>query len=160
MSLTMDQSDTTPLGRNDLPYRLWRLWSRGQVGSEDLRMLLSEAWQMAEWPTAALGARTWLAMFKSAGFVSDCGSQRPQGPVVAYRGALQTAMRGFSWTTDPELADWFANRIDLVMPGEGRVFKATVAPTAVLGHFTERGEDEVVLNPFCLRGRCTPTRLR
>jgi hypothetical protein len=57
-------------------------------------------------PASVLGAREWLEMFQGAGFVSDDESTAPEEPVTVYRGALKRHMRGFSWTSDIEMATW------------------------------------------------------
>jgi hypothetical protein len=143
-------------GRNDGPQLLWSWWQSGEMPSHVFKTLVPHVWSLAEWPSRALLARDWLGMFKDAGFVSDCGSSAPTEPVVVYRGAVQSNIRGFSWTMDLERATWFARREELFGFGEGKVFRVTAPPHAVLGHFLDRCEDEIVLNPLCLKGGATP----
>lgn len=68
--------------------------------------------------------------------------------VEVYRGIRTNSLkvRGMSWTTDKEVAVWFAKRFS--KQGEtGRVLKAFIRKADILAIFNDRGESEVVLNP-------------
>jgi hypothetical protein len=148
------QADLLWSGDEEGPAKLFSWWRLGQIPREEFIRLIPEVWVKAESPVRCLGERSWLAMFKDAGFVSDCGAMPPTGPVTLYRGADEPHMRGFSWTPDVRDASWFADRTTWTSPG--LVFAATVPPGAVLGEFVGRNEPELVVNPNCLWGPATP----
>jgi hypothetical protein len=163
--LTQLRSEMLKSGRNQAPWWLWGYWKGGEmwkgyeVPLDILRQLLPDAWSASEWPGRTLKMWVWLAMFKEAGFVSDCGSPAPVAPLVLYRGATPSCVRGFSWTKDIDVALRFARRNELFGFDEAAVYEVTVPPHAVLAHIMDRSEDEVVLNPHCLRGRAAPKLL-
>jgi hypothetical protein len=64
-------------------------------------------------------------------------------------------MRGMSWTTNLTKARWFADRL-AILKTPTFVFEVTVPSPAVLATIAGRQENEVVVNPFYLRGRATP----
>ena len=72
-----------------------------------------------------------------------------------YRGYLpRRNLRGWSWTLDQQLAEWFARRTalfasDLGLPG--RVAKGRVAKADVVAYFDAREEREVVVDPASVR---------
>jgi hypothetical protein len=145
--------------RNDGPRLLWTWWYCNQIPHAEFRRLLPDVWHQAEWPGSSLGSRTWLGMFTSAGFVTDCDASPPAEPLTLYRGADSRHMRGFSWTTDFGSAAWFARRIRLLKPDDAHMFEVTVPPDFVLADIAGRNEDEIVVNPNRLRGRFTPRAL-
>ncbi len=128
--------------------------------------LLTMAWVYPEWPQQG-GDRLWVEAFRqvadSTGVSTICDSEDEHGgcefdlpgrPVTIYRGcfAWQASVRRMSWTTDRDRAEWFAERGD--MSGQNRprrVYRAEVPRRAILGHFTGRGESEVVVD---LAGLC------
>jgi hypothetical protein len=59
-----------------------------------------------------------------------------------------TKRRGLSWTTDENVADWFANRWQ---HGDGCVTSALASKKEVYMYTDERNEREVVVNPAKLR---------
>jgi len=141
--------------RNDGPVLLWEWWHREQIPDDEFARLLPEVWHMAEFPVSSIGHKAWLDMFFSAGFVTDCGASRPEKPLTVYRGHDRAHMRGFSWTTRIEQAQWFAERFQAIRPPTF-VFEVTVPPHAVLADILGRNEFEIVVNPNCLRGVATP----
>jgi hypothetical protein len=92
--------------------------------------------------------RTWVGMFKMTGFVSD-GQPQPTSPITVYRGGGH--WRRMSWTTNIECAHHFAEWTSGDRT-EQLVFQADVAPTSILGICDDRGEGEVIVNPYCLKG--------
>jgi hypothetical protein len=141
-------------GRNEQPLALYWQWRFGDLTTDGLRENILDVWQVAEWPSV-LGHGAWLEMFTATGCVSDDG-EYPPSPTTVYRGGMPRHMRGFSWTTDIEPADWFARRTALLgFPAE--VYEATVTTDRILGVINGgRGESEIILNPRRLRGRWTP----
>jgi len=138
-------------GRNGGPDVLVNWWLSGRLDREELRRHITAVWQLAEWP-AALGIRTWVTMFREAGFISDTDEPVPDYPLTVYRGTTWGRRRGMSWTTDIDRARWFAARWQL--RGErGEVFTAIVPPAAVLalvGDPENHNEEEVVVDPAML----------
>lgn len=123
------------------------------VQKQSLRSLLEAFWSDMESPAYVYGCGTVVRWFRRAGFVSDDPAvQRPTEPITVWRGT-QTCRsadgRGVSWTTDRDKARWFAARFAIDEPGW--VWEATVPPSGVLGMFTDRGEEEVVVSPWCIR---------
>lgn len=57
-----------------------------------------------------------------------------------------------SWSADQEQAEWFRDRW-LAAGVPARLYVATTPPTAVLAYIGERGESEVVANPWVIRRR-------
>jgi hypothetical protein len=148
------------LGRNEQPERLWRAWWGGEIDDETLREWILPTWQLAEFPARYLRHRDWLDMFGATGFLSDGADEAPD-PLTVYRGAEPCGMRGFSWSWEPQRAEWFACRLALA----GRpasVYEVTLRRDlllAVIGGVEGRGEREVLVNPRRLRGRYTPREL-
>lgn len=69
--------------------------------------------------------------------------------MTVYRGLQgpKAKVRGLSWTLDPAVASWFAQRFNKA----GRVFEARIRKKDVLFFTDACGEKEVVLNPRKLR---------
>lgn len=102
-----------------------------------------------------LRARDWLRMFRYCGFVSD-GPSPPAGPLTVYRGAAPVWRKtGPAWTTDLDVACWFANRHP-----EGAVWRAVVEPRHVLGLLDDSDEHEVIVSPFAPPIRAATAVLR
>lgn len=101
-------------------------------------------------------------MFDAVGFVTDELDALPQMPITVYRGARKDRPRGFSWTWNRSLADWFAQR-GLAMFGYPTAVYTLTLPKemllALIGGTEGRGEREVVVNPRRLRGRWTPREI-
>ena len=53
-----------------------------------------------------------------------------------------------SWTLDEEKAKWFATRFDSDMQV---VYSTTIQKLDILAYFTERGENEIVVDPDTLK---------
>lgn len=61
--------------------------------------------------------------------------------VVIYRGFLRGKNKtGFSYTLNPEMAQWFANRF-----GNGEVLERTVSKSKIIAYTNRRGEEEVIV---------------
>jgi hypothetical protein len=150
-------------GRNAAPGLLWDAAASGDLPRGEVAAVVATAWCMAEWPERALSPRAaWLALFQAAGFTIDGKpAERPAGPLTLYRGCTRGRVRGLAWTTDREMAGWFARRYgdfagDPSYPEFRPAFVyTTVAPSAALlcipgtaGRFSEH---EVVINPAGLK---------
>lgn len=140
---------------------------------------------LAMWPCCDGGSRgstgkAILRLFRKAGYVTDTPGHVFTEPTVVYRGNLGEDPRlGFSWTLDREQAAWFSTSplgpcgrylgLDRADSGKPKptVWKATVEPEAILAYFTDREEDEVIVDPDKLtefeidhRPECWTTRLQ
>lgn len=72
-------------------------------------------------------------------------SSRSQ-PGTFHRGARLGSEPGMSWSTDRDVAAWFARRFhDMGTPAV--LMSTTIAPDAILGAFDGRNEHEVLINP-------------
>lgn len=147
-------------GRNEAPRRLFMI--EHGLSEDDLRRVILDVWQMAEWPVPCIGERAWLRMFRRTGYISESGKPRPETCTVAWRGTRLTSRgRGMSWTNDLEQARWFAQRWALSGVDAG-VFTALIRPHAILAILDSpegRQESELIVNPNCLRGRESTPRL-
>jgi hypothetical protein len=126
---------------------------------DEARTLAEASWTMPEWP-GQYDRQDWFQVFNEVGFicsvVEDGGTCQwhpaedavGSDTVQVWRGALSSAKRGMSWTTDRDRALWFVRRGD--MSGKGRkmrLWTAQAEPERVLAHFHRRSEDEFVLDP-------------
>lgn len=134
-------------GRNDYPFVLVRCWPT--MPEAQRAATLAYVWGIARQPAWALGADLWVAMFRSVGFVSLTGQPAPVEPLQLYRGTTWGRRRGMSWTTDLDLARWFADRTALY-GFDGHVFGAVVEPAGMLASIDSRGEREIVIDPAYL----------
>jgi len=66
-----------------------------------------------------------------------------------HRGGSPFGLRdGFAWTTDPKVAQKFANGAGVRTPmANGVVISGLVRPSQVIAYITNRGESEVIVNP-------------
>ena len=92
--------------------------------------------------------RKLLKVFKSVGFTTDRGQQKPDGPLTVYRGGHRG---GISWTTSIDTATWFANRWTIGSTPPQPLYQATAPPTAVLALLDDKKEHEVIVDPAKLR---------
>ena len=135
-------------GRLEGPYILAECWQT--MPAAERPYALAQAWCMAERPERALGARCWVGLFRSVGFVSEAGQPAPLEPLQLYRGATWGYRRGMAWTTDLAIARKFAKRFGVF---DGDVFGAVVEPAGVLAYIddTRQGsESEVLIDPAYL----------
>lgn len=132
-------------GRNDLPYLLFtNIW---QMDHEQIALGLHDAWRMAEWPERAVEPDMWAMLYRMVGFTVEGVQADPKdhlpAEVVLYRGATPDRKMGMSWTTDPQVAQWFANRF---VGYETHVYRTTVRRDQVLAMGGRDGEHEVILD--------------
>jgi hypothetical protein len=160
----------------DVPRLLAELWSECRIDIAKLRAAVPEVWIHNKSPVSSIGQRRWLAMFKAAGFLSQTKETQvhhpdgsvtaveplfeitlhtgqPTGPLTVWRGAsLESGGRGMSWSEYRECAAKFAgDPADLGI--ESGIFEATIPGRAVLAIFGDHREQEIVVNPYMLRGR-------
>ncbi len=122
--------------------------NRGQLETDELNRLLSDNWSHSGYAADMdLEEWEWVELFETAGFVTDTpGYVRPTAPLAIYRGARLGGERGWSWSTDRDVAAWFARRShDFGTPAV--LLSATIAPAYILGAFHDRNEAEVLIDP-------------
>jgi hypothetical protein len=114
------------------PDLLISLWRKGRLKQEHLRVTLLNVWRYLDHP-AAWPMRTWRAIFRCAGFLSD-GEPRPTRALTVYRGCTPEGRRGMSWGTQRWVAEKFANYwVDQgYSTVRGHVYKARVNPGNLL----------------------------
>jgi hypothetical protein len=126
--------------------RLVRIWPL--VAPEQRHQLLAEWWVMCDgnlWRYRDLV----VLMFRQVGYIGDPLPQ--QDPVRLYRGINRYRWaRGVSWTADMKVARFFADGRRVGESCNGYVYMADVPREAILGRFTERNEDEYVVDPALL----------
>jgi hypothetical protein len=163
MILTVDEWErqSCRIGRDHGP-RLLSEWSH-QMPLPVLRYAVLDAWIMHDHPVfPAVGGLypwVWERYFRSIGFTVDGEpTDRPEGRVTLYRGAHPFHRRGYSWTTDPEQAQWFA-RTSSRRGLDGLVYRMSAPWTsvwAVVNHVRtgldrSEAEAEVICDPYRLR---------
>jgi hypothetical protein len=101
------------------------------------------------WPDVEFSSDQALEWFTRASFVTDTSECALTGVLTIYRGGLPD---GISWTLERAKAVWFARRNSLFTGEPQDVWRARVQASKVLGYFTQREEDEIVVNPVELEG--------
>ncbi len=126
--------------------------NKGFISPNQLRYLLAQHWTHAG-QTSAIGIPRLVALFRTAGFVTDrSGVEPPTNTLTVYRGIRASGRRrGVSWTLDRERACWFARWYSSPTSPPGILCTAEIPPEHVLGIFRGRGEAEVVVDPKRLR---------
>lgn len=62
---------------------------------------------------------------------------------VVYRGLQENAQEdGLSWTLSKDVAEWFASRFE----NNGKIIEKTVHKTEVIAYFSDREEEEIILD--------------
>ncbi len=129
-------------GSHERAPRLCALWL--SVLPEHRLALLNKEWAGLDltWPWR----RVFLDMFRECGFVGTL--PRPQAPIAVYRGVSSRAKcLGLAWTADPWTAATFAVlKRNAGAATLGHVYVVEAAPDVILGRFTDRNEDEYVLD--------------
>lgn len=68
--------------------------------------------------------------------------------VTIYRGLQEDAIeKGMSWTLNPKVAKWFANRFD----NNGKILQAEIDKHYIFAYNNSRKEEEVIINPNYLK---------
>lgn len=122
------------------------MW-RAKVPRPAYRAFLSSAWMHdhREVEAAAQNRRTLAFMFRYAAF--ELPAELPD-VVTVWRGtsylSLEDAKKGYSWTTDRDMACWFAMRF-AEFNGSPLVLTADIAKRDIAMFTNERGESEAVL---------------
>ncbi|HEU5469087.1 MAG TPA: hypothetical protein VFV67_00425 [Actinophytocola sp.] len=137
------------IGHPDGPRVLFHAWTAGVVSDRDLRGLIPDAWIRSgnDQPEQVIGTQHWVAMFRTAGFVSQPTSLiAPVDTVTVYRGAPEQRSRGMAWSTNINAAEQHRQRCEKFNE-TALLYTATIEPRGVLALFRSHREDEVVLDP-------------
>ena len=135
--------------RNNGPWMLLDCYLDKRVGPADMAAIVADVWSAAEYPQSHLPVRDWCALFRLADY------PKPDGPMTLYRGSTPGRARGMAWTTDADMARWFASRMRGTNPRPAHVYTVNASPESVLAIMDEadphgRGEHEVVVDPRLL----------
>jgi hypothetical protein len=132
---------------HERPYRLpmlRQLWLAKTIDRATLRNLLPKFWSDSE-PNDA--DPRWLTLWRQAakeGTVVSEGAMLPSSIDRIYRGGAKPGdWKGIAWTTSYDTAMFFALRFRAV----GVIFTGRVSTADVLGYVTDRGENEVIVDP-------------
>jgi hypothetical protein len=117
-----------------------------ELDPRELNGKLQTVWPLMHGPLFRHNTSTLLALFKRAGYVSDCVAY-PADHLIVYRGEpVACGQPGISWTTDFQVARRYAQGYSTM--GKVQVLQATAPPMSVLARF--KHEDEVVVEPDLL----------
>ena len=135
--------------RNNGPWMLLDCYVSRRIAPADMAAIVAGVWSGAERPQSHMAVRDWLELFRSADY------PKPPEPLTIYRGATPGRARGMAWTTDLDMARWFASRGKAADPRPAYVYTVTAPPEAVLCVFDDvepdgRAEHEVVVDPRLL----------
>lgn len=156
---TADELETAMgrVGRNDAPALLFDYAddALGWRQLEPVHSVAHAAWSASECPEDSLGGDDrWSMLFGSYGttfYRADGRRRKRPTSVRLYRGAPESRVGRMAWTGSLEVARRFAQ--DGLRGRElGTVWTVQVPGQALLGHISDRGEDEYVLHPREARG--------
>lgn len=128
-------------------------WVNHHISRDTLTAVIGGVWSSAEypddpWSPDSLDHETWRMLFQAAGFTAGGRpAPRPTAPLRLYRGAVVERLRLWSWTTDLEMARFYAFQYG--MRARGRVWTMVAPPAAMLCINTSanaRDESEVVVD--------------
>jgi hypothetical protein len=146
------------LGRNDLPRALVSALISHSISGTELAMGVADSWISPEWPGQQMDLATWILIFRRSTpegrYLLDEGETRLLADLdeqlTLYRGCWEEYKLGMSWTTDRDMANWFAHRFD-IRDNVGVLYTVTVPRELVLATFDRRGELEVVLDCLTMK---------
>ncbi len=157
------------LGRNDFPVALANAILEHQISGTELAKGIVATWVTAEWPAQQIEIESWSIIFgmviEHDEFLTDDGKvlkydELPES-ITLYRGAIPEFAFGMSWTTDRTQADWFAHRLEPNRSGlVGKVYTITIPREFVIGRFSERREQEYVVDVTRLNGEDEMTEVK
>lgn len=123
---------------HERPYRFQALRELyGEIPDKDFRELVLEVYVDSE--NARDEFDEWEEILEGLTGLDPWNTlhELPDTPVTVYRGGVK---RGFSWTTDIKVAEWFAKRYN----GDGVIWVATVTKNDIIGYYDGRNEKEVI----------------
>lgn len=129
-------------------------WAVANLQKRTLARLLPELWRGSDPDDTN---PEYLAIWRDAwirnGQKTVCdGEPLPIGKLRIYRGQMNGAVVGFSWTLNRSIAAKFAYSGGLRgrIPN-GIILNASIQSEHVYGYLTERGESEIIIDPSCIR---------
>jgi hypothetical protein len=146
-TLTTEQLERLILlaGRTFGPRFLDEAYSDDKITRATVTALIGGIWSSAEYPNQDLDRDTWRWLFDVAGFTVDGkAAERPAKPVELWRGSVPERSSDWSWSTDREVAQRFADGGRGRLPGH--LYRLVAPPEALLCANTERGEAEYVVD--------------
>jgi hypothetical protein len=146
-------SDRLP--RSALPAALFYSVRSGHLSDlDEIAAGVADAWTGCEFPLDGLKRADWSTLFDLVGFIrGDKRADRPVHALTLFRGSVPPLRFRWSWTTDREKAEWFAQRRQ---HADARVWTCSAPPSALLADFSggpKRAEGEFVLNTRGLKIR-------
>lgn len=118
------------------------------VEPEAYAELVPYVWGLAEYPGLSLNKTDWMRLWRKAGYTDDGRpAERPQGTLRLWRAAHPRYKRGFAWTSERKVAEWFLqSRYD--PKGVHRLYEAVVPCERLLARIHEegRGEHEYIVD--------------
>lgn len=114
----------------------------GRLSEEVARRCVAETWDLCPSPMAVLAADRWAELFRTAGYTHEyVPAPAPAETLRLYRGSDAAGEFGMCWSSNPDVARWFAIRYD-----EGWVWAADVAPWRLLAFMAAVYEDQYVVD--------------
>ncbi len=110
--------------------------------SATARELVAPAWDLCSAPMSVLSRERWVRLFRAAGYTHEFApAQRPTRTLRLYRGSDARGRLGMCWSTNLDVARWFAARQD-----EGWVWASDVEPWRLLAFMAAGYEDQYVVD--------------
>jgi len=133
-------------GRNSGPSLLADAYSQGRISDATVTALIGGIWSGAEYPDRHLDRDEWRWLFDVAGFTIDGEpADRPEQPVLLWRGTVPERRTDWSWSTDRTIAEGYANGTAARRP-VGRLYTVLAPPQALLCANNGRNEAEYVVD--------------
>jgi hypothetical protein len=148
---------------------LVRSFERGRIDRDVLPALLPEVWRHADAPLLAFPPSKLVALFRSAGFLSDDPAvAAPLSALTVYRGCHPAVQFGLSWSTCRAAAVTFRDGLAesqflralytgaikrpsaVGRPDVCKLYTAAAPPESILAVLRDRGEQQIVVDPSLL----------
>jgi len=137
------------------PFRLpFLIYIKDEIDNETFSKLLIENWIVTEFPNQN-GIPMMLELFKKAdkNYLMDEDDRKEYDKlpekVKIYRGIQKGAREdGLSWTTNKEVAEWFAKRFN----HNGKIIEGWINKKDIFAYIGERNESEVIVDPYKIEG--------
>lgn len=118
------------------------LLRQGRLSEKTAQECVARAWDLVPSPMSVLTRKAWVALFRAAGYTHEFAPAAPPSvPLVLFRGSDEAGQEGLCWSSNLDVALWFALRFD-----EGWVWRAEASPWRVLAFMAETYEDQFVVD--------------
>lgn len=132
------------VGRTNAPALVYDLIDSDLI--RDKAMALASAWSAAELPEDSIDNFWWIAEFRSAGFAVDGElADVPTGGMKLYRGCTETTVCRMAWSSDIDVAKFFAAR-HVANGRRAGVWSVEAQPDLLLANINDREEAEWLLD--------------